>query len=199
MKRLFPALIAIVIGFVTLAGLLIAPFISQLLLSWGGVLAAFALLTGVLNLMRVHLGRATKETNVNSLALVLSLWIVLFLAVTDRIGVTEGAVAEVFYSIQSPLETAVAGLLAFVLLMAGIRMMQRQRTGWTALFLSAAVFTLVSTAGIPAIQATLLPVTRIIESVIVTAGVRGLLIGVALGSVMIAIRLLLGVDQPYNQ
>jgi hypothetical protein len=51
----------------------------------------------------------------------------------------------------------------------------------------------------PQISEWFIRIQDIIRSVIVVAGVRGLLIGVALGSILIAVRMLIGLERPYNK
>jgi hypothetical protein len=41
-------------------------------------------------------------------------------------------------------------------------------------------------------------VRETIDGIVVTAGMRGILIGVALGTIMITLRLLTGLDRPYS-
>ncbi|MCB0036573.1 MAG: hypothetical protein KDE51_21220 [Anaerolineales bacterium] len=199
MSRLFPSIFAIVVGFATLIGLFIAPNLGQIMLNWGSLLAAFALLMGIINLMRVHLNRASTERNLYSLVLVLSMWAIFFLSLTDWLGLTNNTVAEIFTYVQAPLEGAFASLIAVLLLVAGFNMLKHQRSVWTVLFLLAAVLVLLSTIALTAFGTLFLEIRYWLEAIVVTAGMRGILIGVALGSVMIAIRLLLGIDQPYNK
>ncbi len=204
-KRKLPLAIAIAFGFLTLLGLLFMPDLSHLLLGWAGFLAAVALLLGVLNLLAVHFGRLVNGRNVYSGVLVLSMVVVFGLAITDALSITENGVTTVFNWIQVPLETALASLLAFFLLFAGFYMLKRQRSPGAILFLLTAVLLLLSQAFT---ATTLLPanirdpfqqVQTIINNIIVTAGMRGLLIGIALGAITLSLRLLLGLDQPYNK
>jgi hypothetical protein len=194
MSRLFPAIFAVPVGLATLVGLLFYPPLSQMLLQWGGILAGFALLMGVINLMRVHLRRAAQEYNIYSLATVLSMLVVWLAAATNPSNLQ-----LIFTHVLVPLETAVASLLAFVLLAASWRLWQRQRTGWMALFWFSALFVFLSGMGIPALNPILAPSRQLFDILVVAAGVRAILLGVALGSFMVALRLLLGIDQPYNK
>ena len=194
MSRLFPAVFAIPAGLATLVGLLLYPPLSQLLLQWGAVLAAFALLMGIINLIRVHLRRAAQERNVYSFALVLSM-----IAVWLSVAVNPTSLSLIFTYVQAPLETAVASLLAFVLLAASWRLWQQQRTGWMALFWGAALFVFLTGMGLPVLGSLLAPSRQLFDLLIVAAGMRAILLGVALGSFMVALRLLLGIDQPYNK
>jgi hypothetical protein len=40
---------------------------------------------------------------------------------------------------------------------------------------------------------------QFIQEVVVTAGMRGILLGIALGTITLSIRLLLGMERPYNK
>lgn len=208
LKRGIPVLIAIIFGVLTLLGLLVPlPEMTNLLLSWAGFLAAVALILGVLNLFVVHSTRLLRERNLYSGILILSMFAVAVLAITDSaaINLTEDGVNTVFNLIQAPLEAALASLLAFFLLFAGFRLLKRQRNIWSVLFILTAVLILISNA---LINSTLLPpeaslvfgqIRNAIQNIFVTAGIRGILIGIALGIVTFSIRMLTGLEQPYNK
>ncbi|MEJ2747355.1 MAG: hypothetical protein P8183_05515 [Anaerolineae bacterium] len=205
-KRTLPLALAVAFGLLTLVGLLLPlPALTTILLDWVGFLAAVALVLGVLNLLAVHTQRTFKNNNLYSAVLIIAILAVFGLAVTDALGITTGGVATAFDWIQVPLETALASLMAFFLLFLGFHMLRRQR-GWGAvLFLLTAVFILLSSAFT---STTLLPaavrnlfgqIQNVINNIIVIAGMRGLLIGIALGVITMSLRLLLGLDQPYNK
>lgn len=198
LKKAIPPLIAISFGLLTLVGLLLIPALGAIVLGWVTFLAAVALLLGIINLFLVHLNRAGQR-NIYSLALVLSMLAVFALAITDSQGLTTGAFAAVFSQIQLPIETALASLLAFFLLFAGMRLLQRQRTVWSSLFLVTAIIFLLSNTPFAVLNDITQPLRHFIETVFVTAGVRGILIGVALGTITISLRVLAGLERPYNQ
>ena len=131
--------------------------------------------------------------------------VVFGLGMTDLIGLTNNSVGVVFNWIQAPLEAALASLLAFFLLLSGIRLLQRQRTIASILFLATAVLILLSNAFIASpilpqsISSLFQQLRDLIQSIIVTSGIRGILIGVALGAITLSIRLLLGLERPYNK
>jgi hypothetical protein len=199
--------IAFVVGLLTLVTLLlgISP-LSNVITNWASFLATIALLLGVLNLLAVHLERTLSQFNIYSGILVLSMLAVFGLAVTDSelVGWTEDGLATTFNWIQAPLEAALASLLAFFLLIAGFRLLQRRRSVWSILFLATALFMLLSNALINAgivpeqVSELLAQVRTAIDGIVVTAGMRGILIGVAIGTIMISIRLLLGLERPYG-
>lgn len=205
-KRTIPVAIAVAVGLLTFLGLLFdLPQLSNLLLSWAAFLAAVALLLGVLNLFSVHLSRLFQGNGYSGI-LVLGMIGVFALAVTDDVlNLTEGGVDAVFQWIQVPLEAGLASLLAFVLLFAGFELLRRQRGVGALLFLLTAVLVLLSYAFtasrfLPAaVSDVFLQIRRAIDAVFVTAGMRGILIGVALGTITLSIRLLVGAERPYNK
>lgn len=205
-KRGIPLFIAVSIGVLMLVGLLVPlPQISDILLGWATFIAAGALLLGVLNLFIVHSRRLFREQNFYSGVLIVAIVAVLGLAVTDGIGITQGGVDEVFRLVQAPLEMAIASLLAFFLVTAGFLLLKRQRTGWSVLFLVSALLVLVgqllvsSTATPAAVSQIARLADRVLQEIVVTAGMRGILLGVALGTVTLSIRLLFGMERPYNK
>lgn len=198
LKRGIPTAVAMIAGLVTLASLLIFPDLSMLLLEWAAFLAAVALVAGILNLLAIHL-RRTASRNIYSLVLILGMLLVFSLAVTDALGLTEDGVGTVFSVVQVPLEAALASLLAFFLLFGGIRLWQRQRSGWSFLFLLAVLFLLISQSPLPvSVEELVGPARSFIYDVLVTPGVRGLLLGISLGVITLSLRLLAGLERPYS-
>ena len=205
-KRGLPLAIAIAFGLLTLVGLILPlPALTDLILGWVGFLAAVALVLGVLNLIAVHVQRTTSENNLYSAVLILSIRAVFGLAVTDALSITDNGVAKAFDWIQVPLETALASLMAFFLLFLGFHMLKSQRSVGAVLFWLTATLVLfsnvfIATTLVPAsIRDIFTQIQAIINDIIVIAGVRGLLIGIALGTITMSVRVLLGFDQPYNK
>lgn len=197
-RRGIPVTIAVTTGLATLLGLLLYPAVSDLFLGWAAFLAGAALILGIFNLLGIHL-RRTVDGNVYSLVLVLSMLSVFGLALTDTLAITDGGVDLVFLYVQAPLEAALASLLAFFLLFAGIRLLQYQRNVWSGLFLLTAVLVLLSQSPLPeTLRVMLAPISSFIERVLVVAGVRGLLLGIALGTITLSLRLLAGIERPYS-
>lgn len=205
-RKITPLAIAILFGALTLVGLLFdLATLNNITLGWASLLAAFALLFGVLNLLYVHLNRLLTKGNIYSGFLALSLVIMLAIGYTDYRGITDNFVDIIFTTVQVPLETALASLLAFFLLFAGFQMIKRQKSIWSLIFIGTAIILLLSNA---LLATDLLPenaisiVTQVqdaIQNVIVLSGVRGLILGIALGTVLLSIRILLGMERPYNK
>lgn len=193
-----PVVVALLFGWATMFGLLLFPAVGNRLLEWGAFIAAVALILGVLNLMLVHLRRAAQSGY--SIVLLASMLLVFALAIADGLGLTDGGVGAVFLYILTPLEAALASLLAFFLLFAGVRMLRRRRTVWSVLFLVSAIILLLGQSALPGpLGALLVPVRDLINEIVVSAGMRGILIGVALGTITLSLRLLAGLEQPYSK
>lgn len=199
MRRLLPLVLALAIGWLTVIGLLFLPELAALMTGWASFLAAVALLLGVANLLRVH-GPRLAQGNGYSAVLVVALLAVLGLGIADAASVTQSGVEAAFDLLQAPLEGALAGLVGLFLLLAGVKMAQRQRTWWTALFVVVAVIALLARSPLPPGVA---PVVGVLagglNQFVVSAGMRGIVIGVALGAVAIGLRMLLGSERPYDQ
>ncbi|MCP4358655.1 MAG: hypothetical protein GY796_11610 [Chloroflexi bacterium] len=204
-KKYLPLSIALLFGWLTLVGLLFnIPAITNLVLGWTSFLVAVALLLGVLNLFVVHFNRTVKRKNIYSFFLILSMLSVFTIAILDTRNITSGGLDLYFNWVQAPLEAALASLLAFFLLFAGFQLMKRQHTVWSLLFLVTAVLVLLAdvllvTSILPTrVETLFFQIQDVIRNVIVLAGVRGLLLGVALGTVTLAVRMLIGMERPYN-
>lgn len=204
LRRSIPMFIAIVFGLLTLMSLVLpVPLeLGTILLGWAAFLAAVALLLGVVNLLIVHLNRTIYGRNLYSFVLVSSMVAVFALAYF----VPEHLTTVAFHWIQAPMEAALASLLAIFLPLAGFRMLKNNPGGWSLLFLLTAILILLGNTlpnlspFLPATLTTLSQqVNETIHTLIVTSGMRGILIGVALGTITFSIRLLIGAERPYNK
>lgn len=203
MKQIIPFVIAIATGLLTLIGLLTDAAAVNLILEAAAFLAALALLLGIINLFVVHAHRLFAKRNIYSLFLLASMVIVLFLGFGE--GNREIGLAEAFNWVQRPLEAALASLLAFFLVGAILRMARKRSDRGTWLFLFTVILILLTSAlaslrFVPDnISMIATQVRQVIDSLFVTAGMRGLLIGVALGTIMLSLRVLVGLERPYNK
>ncbi len=203
-RHLLPVAIAISFGILTLLGVLLSlPRLTHTFLSWATFLAAAAMLLGVVNLFSVHISRMILKRNMYSGTLAIGMLATIGLAFTDGFGITTGGVDFIFKWVQAPLEAALASLLAFFLLFSGVRLLKERRTIWSVLFLTTAVILLLL-ASLSALlpssaQSALVMANQFIQIIFVMAAVRGILIGVALGVIMLSLRVLIGVERPYNK
>lgn len=204
-KGLFSTSIAIGIGFMILLGsLLPVPQLASIrivLLQWAVILAAVALLVGVVNLLRVHSGRVSgrKKGTVYSALLIIFMLITLVLGLA--LGPEDPTVLLLFNAIQVPVEASLTAILAVTLLYASVRLLRWRRDLIGAIFIVTAVLIFLGTAPLPFMGA--IPVLSdlvrpFIAQVFAAGGARGILIGVALGTLTTGLRILFGADRPYG-
>lgn len=206
MNKILPitnAIIAIVTGLIVLSGYFFpANFrgIQSILLEWAIILAGFGLLLGVFNLARVHLKKIiSKEPGrIYSFILLVSLILTIILAGIN--GPTGHLSLWIFNTFQVPIETSLLAILAVILVYAMVRLFIRQPRWNTILFIITVIFVLLGSAPLLFIGdvAPLRDIQGWLSMVLAIAGVRGLLLGVALGTVATGIRILIGVDRPYG-
>jgi hypothetical protein len=173
-----------------------------LLSDWAVLLVAFALLVGFGNVLRVHGTRVLRGAGpgerINSTVLVGSALVVLAIGLYE--GTPGGLMMEwIFTWIYSPLGASLFALLAFFVLSAAFRTL---RAGPSAAWVVLAVALLVIIGAAPWSQvAPFTPLADLynwIVTVPALAGVRGLLLGAALGAIATSLRVLLGFDRPYT-
>ena len=194
-QRTIPRILAVLFGIVTLVLLGFASAETGQLTGWASFLAAVALILGIINLFSVHLRRGFRG-NFYSLVLVIALAATLVLGFTGLYGGKD----TVFTYVQAPLEAALGALLAFFLFFAALRLLHRKHNRWTVLFVATVILILLGITPMPAFLSEIFAsVNYFISLVFVSAGMRGILIGVALGTITVTLRLLLGSEQPYNK
>lgn len=197
-------LLAVIAGIVTIIGFFTRGSFADvlgMLAQWVTVLVGFALLVGMANLLKVHIGRVIKwqKDSFYSLILVGSALTVLALGLAGG-GPGDPAVAWVFQWIYQPLGAALFSLLAFFLTTALFRL-PRMRNAEAAVLLLTALIVIISQAPFSATPPVdILTDVRIwIMDYPVLAAVRAILIGVAFGAIATSLRVLLGFDRPYME
>jgi hypothetical protein len=204
-RRILPAVAAIAAGLLVLLDLFIqSPYLNLVgwaLTSWAVVLAAFALLLGAYNVLATHLRKVftRREGWLYSLVLVLSLILVVVAGVLDPRGSEGAAISWVFRYVQFPLQATFFALLAFYVATASYRAFQVRRPEGVLMVLAGLIVLVGQSPVGPWLGQALPEAARWIVAVPAMAGVRGILIGVALGTVATGLRLLMGMDKPYAQ
>ena len=218
MKRIFPilnAVIAIAAGTIVLLGYFITniPELTGfriLLLKWSVLLAGIAVIIGIGNLFSVHLQKITQKRpgalySVFLLVSFLFTFIVVF-AVNNASSMQDFAIFSNLQTILSnlqkiilngimvPVEISLMALLAVTLLYSSVRMLRRQIDLKTILFLVTALLVLICTGPLTS----QIPGVGDFIQILSTGGARGLLIGVALGTLTTGLRILFGADRPYG-
>jgi hypothetical protein len=199
--------IAIAFGLIVLQGyffdLEVLRGLRTLVLQWAVILAAAALLLGVVNLLAVHLTKIGAQEKGWAYSAVLVGALVVTLLVGLFFGEESPLVLSVFQYIQQPVESTLAGLLAISLTLGVVRLLSRRRDRRTYVFLVTAFIVLLETGpwliGSNGGLHQLMGEARAWLSQVWAAGAaRGLLLGVALGATATCLRVLLGADRPYG-
>ncbi len=206
MKRILPAtnaLIAIISGFLVIMGYFFPGVFGgmrTILVGWAIIVAAFAMLLGIYNLAKVHWKKINTEGQNNVYSVVLLISLVITIVVAGLSGPTGSATLWIFNNFQVPVEVSLLAVLAVVLAYAGARLLSRRPKWYTILFLITVVLVLLGSVPLFIIgQAAPFNALRSwISQVPAIAGARGLLLGVALGTVATGIRILIGTDRPYG-
>ena len=201
MRRSVPMAIAMAIGSLMLLDFFFDEAhinaLGRFLLESAVIIVAFALLLGLLNVLVVHLRRIIKRQGdwYYSIAL-LVMAVIVFVA---GIGGTEGrAITWIFDHIQFPLQAATFSLLAFFVATAAYRGL-RVRSLEALAFVVVVIVVLLGQVPISRYLGDFLPAAKDwILDVPSTAGVRGIIIGVALGTIATGVRVLMGLDRPYG-
>jgi hypothetical protein len=195
---------AIGVGLVILAGYFLPfPLLNSLqatLLGWAIVIAGFAGLVGIINLFLNHLRKATSKTQRDPYSPIFLVSFLATLAAGLWFGPADSLLQQVIQSVQIPVEASLMAALAITLVVTGLRLLQRRRwDGMAVLFAISVVLFLVIASGL--LAGVNLPLLRDIAAFIdrlPAAGARGILIGIALGSLTTGLRVLMGADRPYS-
>ncbi len=204
-QRILPASVAIAAGILVLAGYLIPiPLLASIrdeLVRWTVILAAFAWILGFFNLLRVHLGQTRRKAGLYSLVLVLSALASLILTLLSSPNMPFRFLGDWWFQyVLVPLQSTVFGLIALALAIAAFRLMRNRREGGTLIFLVSALIVLLGTLPLPTpLGERLTPLREWWMRVLSTAGVRGFLLGVGLGTLLVGVRILVGADRPYSE
>lgn len=172
---------------------------GSLLVSWGAIVIAFALLLGFINVFNVHLERlrTRKPGAIYSLVLLISTLVTLGVGFASG-GPNSSGSRFIFDFILHPLEATFFALIAIFMVTAAFRAF-RVRNLETLLLVLFTVIVLLGQVPLGIYLWSELPVIKDwILDVPTLAGVRGILLGIALGTIATGLRVLIGADRPYT-
>jgi len=162
---------------------------------WAIIVTAFAMVLGFFNVLIVHLNKILqfKQGWFYSIFLILAMMIVLILGLIE--GPQGSLTSRIFQYVLFPLQATIFSLLAFFVASAAYRAF-RLRSWESALLVITGVIVLL---GQVPLWGALTTFKEWILGVPSMAGARGILLGVALGTVATGLRVLLGIDRPYSE
>ncbi|MDZ4721752.1 MAG: hypothetical protein SH847_25090 [Roseiflexaceae bacterium] len=215
-KRLIATILAGVAGLIVLidAGgpVPLLDLMASTIIAWAAIIAACALLVGLLSVAGHHLFRIARRSNDwgYSLILIISMVVVIIsgtiigLAVDSKgdLGyvfpqsLVEQPVRDLFRAFYQPLASSFLALLTFFSLSAALRAVRRRTPEALIIIVVALIVLIISalpTANIPMLGDSV----QWVSDYLVLAGARALIIGAAIGAVIAGVRVLLGFDQPF--
>jgi hypothetical protein len=180
--------------------------VQGILLSWAMILAGAAALLGVFNLILVHGAKVHRREKGSfySILLILSLFITLVFGLTNFAlqffrAPTYPVEQLVVDGILAPSEGSLLALLTVTLLYTAMRLLRRRIDVMSVVFLGTVVVVLLTSAMLPFGGGLHLGgVHTWINQVLALGGARGILIGVALGTLTTGLRVLFTIDRPYG-
>ena len=212
-KRLIATLIAGVAGLIVLIDFASAianiDVMARIVVDWAALLAAMALLVGLLSVTIGHVMRVLRRQPDWGYSVVLLVSMLVVIVSGTIVGLAPGGytlfpsslveqpIRDLFRAFYQPLASSFLALLAFFSLSAGLRALRRRTADALVIVIVAllvlALAALPQVAGLPVLGDSV----QWISDYVALAGARGLLIGAALGAVVAGVRVLLGFDQPY--
>ena len=178
------------------------PFLHQVrstILHWAALVSAAALIVGIINLARVHWLKSVHRETGWGYSIILISALVVTMVVGLITGPTSSPIMWAFTSIVIPVEASLVASVSIALIYAASRLPARRRNAASIGFF---IIVLVSIAGRvsfggDSIQA-LVVIRTWINQVWSVGGLRGLLIGVAIGTLATGVRVLIGRQRPYE-
>ena len=203
--RILTAVVAMASGFIVLLGYFFPQDaltqVRIMLTDWAVIIAAMAVLVGIANLIFVQMDKIRKREK-NSIYGTL---LVLALIGTFGLGLVFGPENQLMRiavdAVIVPVEASLMAILAVTLVYASIRLLRRRADVMTVIFLLIVIIFLaliMPTPFGPLLGDDLNGFVLQTLGMFSRGGARGLLIGIALGTLLTGIRVLFGIDRPYG-
>lgn len=203
--RILATVLAIASGVLVLLGYFypVEPLLTLRLqlTNWAIILAGFAALIGIYNLVVVQMEkiRTRQKGTVYSGVLVISLLLTAFIGLLYGPDFTIMRLAV--EAVVVPVEASLMAILSVTLIYASMRLLRRRADVMSIVFLLAAVVFLLGVS-LPMLLGGvgdqlgqfILQTTGMLSR----GGARGLLLGISLGTLLTGLRVIFGVDRPYG-
>ncbi len=203
MKSPVSTAIAIAAGVIVLLGYFVPnPYLTPIrstLIDWAVIVSSIAGLIAIINLVRINWNKLSSTNNRDYYSVILLVGFFLTLLAGLFLTPSNIGFQNIVTYIQVPVEASLMGVLAITLIYASIRLFKR-RKGWMAVvFMISAVIFLVILSGILSFAGEVPLLKNLLAAInmLPIAGARGILLGIALGSLTTGLRVLLAADRPY--
>lgn len=204
MKKIIPIVIACGTGLTIMAGYFyqdrLAPVLG-LLIHWGISLVGLAGLIGISYLVRMHFNRIARRQKGGFYSVIVLTSFLVTLILGFILTPNNPFYRDWVLNIQVPVETSLLAILSVTLLYASLYLIRTR--GWTPMsvgFLVGALISLILNLAVLPIQpGSMGELWVVFLRRLPLAGLRGILIGMALGGLIVGLRVLLAVDRPYER
>ena len=200
--RVFAAVLAIASGLIVLLGYFypVEPLLNLRLqlTNWAMIIAGMAVLIGIYNLAVVHMEKIRTRQKGAMYGGLLVLSLVLTFGIGLVFGPENTFLRVAMDAIIVPVEASLMAILAVTLIYASIRLLRRRVDVMSVVFLLVAVIFLLAIMPTPFGPIPGDQIILQITGMFSRGGARGLLIGVALGTLLTGLRVIFGVDRPYG-
>jgi hypothetical protein len=203
--KVISIIVAVIAGLIVLLGyffntpnLLTA---RNYLSSWAVTLAGIAALIAILNLIfGVHWKRVREDKSRAGYSVILIIAFLITFGAGLVFGPADTGYRKVVTAIQIPIESSLMAVLALTLAFSSLKLLQRQRNLTGIIFFVSVIIFLVINSGIFSTMTNIPFLQELLSAFhqVPGAGARGILLGVALGSLVTGLRVLIGSDRPYN-
>jgi hypothetical protein len=202
MLRIFTAAFAIAAGLIVLMGYFFPDQLEGLrllLIDWAIIIAGMAVLIGIYNLVAVQMEKIRSRQKGGTYGVLLIISLIITFGLGLIFGPQHPYLGLAMDAIIVPVEASLMAILAVTLIYASIRLLRRRLDVTSVVFLAVAVLFLLAIVPIPfggadALQQLILQIAGMFSR----GGTRGLLIGIALGTLLTGLRVLFGIDRPYG-
>ncbi|HSL29583.1 MAG TPA: hypothetical protein VK900_10320 [Anaerolineales bacterium] len=199
--RILTAAFAIAAGLIVLLGYFYPNQLAALrlvLIDWAIIIAGMAVLVGIFNLAAVQMEKIRGRQRGSTYGALLVISLIVTFGLGLILGPNNPYMRLTMDAIIVPVEASLMAILAVTLVYASIRLLRRRVDLLSVVFLAVAVIFLIlimptPVGPLPGSQA-LLDFLGMFSN----GGARGLLIGIALGTLLTGLRVLFGVDRPYG-
>ena len=199
--RILTAAFAIAAGLIVLLGYFYPNQLAALrlvLIDWAIIIAGMAVLVGIFNLAAVQMEKIRGRQRGSTYGALLVISLIVTFGLGLILGPNNPYMRLTMDAIIVPVEASLMAILAVTLVYASIRLLRRHVDLLSVVFLAVAVIFLIlimptPVGPLPGSQA-LLDFLGMFSN----GGARGLLIGIALGTLLTGLRVLFGVDRPYG-
>jgi len=203
-KKVLTVVIGLVIGMTVLAGYLFQALLGPVLalvVDWGILLVGLTGLLGIGYLLQMHIVKLIRRKKGAFFSVVVLLSFVVTLAAGFLLPDQNMFFNNLILNVQIPVEASLLAILAVTLIYTSLHLIRTR--GWTPMsvgFLISAVVTLILDLGYFQVgQGTFAAGLVTFLRQLPLVGARGILLGMALGGLIVGLRILLTIDRPYGE